>query len=301
MALLEARHLTKTYRDTQAVRDVSFQIEEGHCVALLGPNGAGKTTTLKMLAGLIQPTDGQLLFNGKPAVDIRAEIGYLPQNPGFHEWMSGREFLIYVGQLAGLRPRDAIARTDTMLEQLGLMSAAKRAIRGYSGGMKQRLGICQALIHQPKLLILDEPVSALDPVGRREILKLLADIRKDTTVLYSTHVLHDAEEISDDVLILSAGKLVISGSMAQLRKRHQHVRITLTAETSLESFQGVWLRLNSALRIETEGNQVRLTVTDLTSARNEILQTVITHQIPVVRMEFGSTTLEDLFMEAVFQ
>lgn len=232
MHLLAVEHLTKSYDKTVAVRDVSVSIKQGRCVALIGPNGAGKTTTLKILAGLIRPTEGTIHFHGEANPDLRFSLRYLPQNPGFHDWMTGREFLIYVGQLAGLSQVEAKERSMAIMGRLGLETAANRSIGGYSGGMKQRLGICQALIHRPQLLILDEPVSALDPVGRREILELLADLRGEATVLYSTHVLHDAEEISSN-------------------------------------------------------------------AREQVLETLLKHHIPIQRLEFGQSTLEDLFMEVV--
>lgn len=299
MALLEAENLKKSYGATEAVRGITFSIEPGHCVALLGPNGAGKTTTLKVLAGLINPTSGSIRFDGKTVTDIRPYEGYLPQNPGFHEWMTGQEFLMYVGQLAGLSKTETKERSQATLARLGLESAAKRLIRGYSGGMKQRLGICQAIIHRPRLLILDEPVSALDPVGRREILELLADIRSETTVLYSTHVLHDAEEISDDVMILVAGKIVMAGPLNEVRQRNQHPKIEITAATSLEPFHDALTSLPGVERVDGIGTHVSIVAKDVAKAREEVLQAVVEEHIPVERIEFGQSTLEDLFMEAV--
>lgn len=299
MALLEVENLAKGFHGTAVVHDVSFRVERGHCVALLGPNGAGKTTTLKILAGLIKPDGGSIRFNGENVQDIRPHLGYLPQHPGFHDWMTGSEFLIYVAELAGLGKAQARERSRAVLARLGLDSAAKRPIGGYSGGMKQRLGIGQALIHQPALLILDEPVSALDPVGRREILALLADLRGETTVLYSTHVLHDAEEISDDVLILVEGKMVIAGAVNEVQQRFEHPKIELSAATSLEPYHSLWSRLASVQQLQGKGNHVSIVATDLVKAREDILRIVTEEHIPVQRLEFGKSTLEDLFMEVV--
>lgn len=299
MKLLEVDQLKKSFGSTEAVRGIQFGIDAGRCVALLGPNGAGKTTTLKMLAGLLVPTSGSIHFDGRDVGDIRPYIGYLPQNPGFHEWMTGREFLVYVGRLAGLTKDQARKRSDTVIAQLGLESASGRAIRGYSGGMKQRLGICQALIHQPRLLILDEPVSALDPVGRRDILQLLATLRSETTVLYSTHVLHDAEEISDDVVFLVDGRVVLSGELEEVRKQHQQPKVEVRASVSLEPYHVVLSNLPGVERITGQGGQISIMARDVSQIRMKLMEFFIEEQLPVERMEFGYSTLEDLFMEAV--
>lgn len=299
MPLLDVQDLTKHYGETEAVRGISFQVEHGRCVALLGQNGAGKTTTLKMLAGLISPTSGVIRYDGPEDRDPRAYLGYLPQNPGFHEWMTGLEFLLYVGRLAGIGKAEVRSRSLELLRQLGLAESANRSIGGYSGGMKQRLGLAQALVHRPKLLILDEPVSALDPIGRRDILELLSNIRRETTILYSTHVLHDAEEISDDVLILVDGKMVIAGPLSEVQRRSQRPKMEITAETSLMPFHRLWASLGSVERIEGSGNHVAILVNDMATARKDILRTVMDHNIPVLRMDFGQSSLEDLFMEMV--
>ena len=146
MALLQAKDLAKCFGNTNAVKEISFTIEEGKCVSLLGPNGAGKTTTLKMLSGLLEATSGTILFQGKKNADLRPFIGFLPQYPAFYNWMSGKEFLVFVGQLAKLGRKEAEKRSEELLERVGLGEAKKRRIGGYSGGMKQRLGLAQALI-----------------------------------------------------------------------------------------------------------------------------------------------------------
>ena len=178
MELLKASDLVKRFGNTNAVKGINFHIEEGRCVSLLGPNGAGKTTTLKMLSGLLEPTSGSIDFKGEKAKDLRQFIGYLPQYPAFYNWMSGKEFLVFAGQLAKLNVKEAEKRSEELLERVGLTNAKKRKIGGYSGGMKQRLGLAQALIHRPKLLILDEPVLALDPLGRREVLDMIQRLKR---------------------------------------------------------------------------------------------------------------------------
>ncbi|PQP88652.1 hypothetical protein CPT76_10145, partial [Paenibacillus sp. AR247] len=227
--LLQVRDLSKRFKERKVVKGISFSIAEGCCTALLGPNGAGKTTTISMLTGLLQPSGGsiELLINGSPAADRRPYIGFLPQMPVFYPWMTGAEFLLYAGELAGLTSREAKRMTGEWLEAVGLSGEGKRRIGGYSGGMKQRLGLAQALIHRPKLLILDEPVSALDPKGRKDVLTLLQRIRRETTVLFSTHVLHDAEEICDEILMIHNGNLALQGSLDHVRRTYSEPVIRL--------------------------------------------------------------------------
>jgi len=303
MELLSVSGLTKQYGAHRAVNGLDFQIKTGRCVALLGPNGAGKTTTIRMLAGLLRPTSGKLIWNKElgHVHDIRQIIGYLPQMPVFYPWMSGQEFLQYVGELANLSSKEAKLRTAEVLEQVGLKDAAKRKIGGYSGGMKQRLGLAQALVHRPKLLMLDEPVSALDPIGRREVLDLMHTIRQETTILFSTHVLHDAEEVCDDVLIINKGQIAIQGELNAIRKEYQSPVIRL----QVESFEGdrMWLEglankpyVNEAV---IELHNAWLSTKNTEEARRELMKEIAADQIPVVKFEVEQTTLEDLFMKVV--
>ena len=190
MALVEVTNLTKSFGAINAVKDVSFSIDQGRCTSLLGPNGAGKTTTLNILAGLLRPSAGSIRFDGvKRHTDRRAIIGYVPQQVAFPGWMTGKEYLVMVGELFGMKRRQAKERATDLLGVLGLSDAGGRRIGGYSGGMKQRLGLAQALVRHPKLLILDELVTGLDPVGRREVLEFLKLLKSESTILFSTRVL----------------------------------------------------------------------------------------------------------------
>ncbi|GLO64368.1 ABC transporter ATP-binding protein [Oceanobacillus kimchii] len=299
MELLKASDLVKSFGSKNAVNGINFDIEEGRCVALLGPNGAGKTTTLKMLSGLLEPTSGSIDFKGEKAKDLRQFIGYLPQYPTFFNWMSGKEFLVFAGQLAKLNRKEAEKRSEELLERVGLTNAKKRKIGGYSGGMKQRLGLAQALIHRPKLLILDEPVSALDPLGRREVLDMMREIKEETTILFSTHVLHDAEEISDDILIINAGKIVISGSLGNVMEEYRQPILQI----EFESLATDWLKSIASYsfvsEVNIQGNKASIVLKDMVYGKQALLRDIADRKLPIRKFEISQTTLEDLFMKVV--
>lgn len=299
--ILQVNRLTKKFSETQAVAGISFTIEEGRCTALLGPNGAGKTTTIRMLTGLLQPSEGEMIFDGvQKGHSPRALLGYLPQSPAFYGWMTGREFVVYAGQLCGLSAQEAKRYANELLERVGLATVATRKIAGYSGGMKQRLGLAQALIHRPKLLVMDEPVSALDPVGRREVLELLQELKKETTILFSTHVLHDAEELCDDVIIIRGGEIALQGAISDIRENYRKPVITLYTEQDERSQK--WCKAYAAANVQHVieiQNGLQITVSDMEHARRDLLKQLSVEQISVARLECGHSTLEELFMKVV--
>jgi ABC-2 type transport system ATP-binding protein len=198
---IEARGLTKRYGDVLALDALDLAVPTGSVFGFLGPNGAGKTTTLRLLTGLGRPTAGTAVVAGievgRGGTDLARRIGYLDQDPRFYGWMSGRELLTFVGRAYGLAGATLRSRVDEVLETVGLADAAQRRVGGYSGGMRQRLGVGQALLPRPAVLFLDEPVSALDPEGRRDTLELIGRLRGASTVLMSTHILTDVERICD--------------------------------------------------------------------------------------------------------
>lgn len=291
--------LTKSFGKLTAVNNLSFSIEEGCCVALLGPNGAGKTTTLEMLAGLLEPTGGRITFLGNEQADYRAHIGYLPQQPVFFPWMTALEFLIFMGELSGMSKGAVTKRANELLELVGISEAKGRKIGGFSGGMKQRLGIAQALIHEPKLLILDEPVSALDPVGRREILEMMKMLKESMTILFSTHILHDAEEVCDEVIMINKGELAIAGPLLELRRNHQQDVIMISAEEDLESWSRTLKTWEVVSKIVAAKGTVTIFVKDVPQARNALLAEIAAKNLPINGFTVGQTSLEDLFMKVV--
>jgi ABC-2 type transport system ATP-binding protein len=202
--------LTKHYASVEALTDLNLEVPSGTVFGFLGPNGAGKTTALKVLAGLARATAGDATVAGVPvsaAGEHRRHLGYLAQDPRFYGWMTGRETLRHVARFRGVGA-DREARISTLLERVGIAEAADRRTSTYSGGMRQRLGIAQALVGRPAVILLDEPVSALDPIGRKDVLDLMRELKGETTVFYSTHILDDVQRVSDHVAILDHGRLV---------------------------------------------------------------------------------------------
>src|SRR6202165_2955315 len=226
MAAIEILDLEKTYlvgfwrkRPKLALRPLRLTIEEGEVFGFLGPNGAGKTTTLKLLMGLVFPTAGTARILGMDMHDPRtkSQIGFLPEQPHFYDHLSARELLNYYGQLSGVPAKGRSARVEQMLARVGLIDSAGVQLRKFSKGMLQRVGLAQAILHDPKLVFLDEPMSGLDPMGRREVRDLMEQLKEEgKTVFFSTHILPDAEALCDRVAIIHQGELRGVGAVADL-------------------------------------------------------------------------------------
>ncbi|WP_163971023.1 ABC transporter ATP-binding protein [Oceanobacillus halotolerans] len=303
MEILQVNHLSKHYKTKTAVNNVQFSLPSEKCIALIGPNGAGKTTILRILAGLLKPSEGTVSFQGLDAnADIRPYIGYLPQYPVFHGWMTAREFLMYSGQLAFLSKSETTKRADEVFDQVGITKEARdERINRFSGGMKQRLGIAQAIIHSPKMLILDEPVSSLDPIGRREVLTLMEKLKQEMTILFSTHILGDAEEVSDELLLLHNGDIVESGAMEHLRAKYQTTKIELGFESNLETYQQQLDSFPEVTNSHIDRNLLHVTTTDIAKTRSNILQLAANKNWPLTTFSISRATLEDMFMKVVNQ
>jgi ABC-2 type transport system ATP-binding protein len=226
MAAIEILGLEKTYsigfwRKTlkRALQPLHLRVEEGEIFGFLGPNGAGKTTTLKLLMGLVFPTAGTARILGMDYQDpeVKAQIGFLPEQPYFYDYLTGRELLEYYAQLSGVAAKERSRKVNEMLEQVGLRDAAGVQLRKFSKGMLQRVGIAQAILHDPKVVFLDEPMSGLDPMGRREVRDLMESLKhRGKTVFFSTHILSDAEALCDRVAIIYRGQLRGVGAVADL-------------------------------------------------------------------------------------
>jgi ABC-2 type transport system ATP-binding protein len=224
-AQVRAERLSKTFRvgflarRVRAVEDLSFEVRRGEIFGLLGPNGAGKTTTLKMMMGFVRPSSGSAFVGDARAgtLEARRNLGYLPENPALYEFLRGDEYLIFAGRRTGLSPRDARLQAAALLEKVGLAGRADRPVRRFSKGMVQRLGLAQSLMGDPRTVVLDEPMSGLDPIGRKDVRDLILKLREEgRTVLFSTHILSDVEAICDRVGIMVDGRLTDCGSLADL-------------------------------------------------------------------------------------
>ncbi|MEP7342946.1 MAG: ABC transporter ATP-binding protein [Acidobacteriota bacterium] len=228
MSAIEIENLTQDYatgfwrkRPVRALDALNLRVEAGEVFGLLGPNGAGKTTTFKILMGLIRPTAGEarILGSGVGDVKTRARVGYLPEQPYFYDYLTAREFLLYCGALCDMPRMLAAERADELLGQMSLTDSASKPLRKFSKGMLQRLGIAQALIHDPEVLFLDEPMSGLDPLGRREVRDLIVGLRaQGKTIFFSSHILTDVEAMCDRVAILNRGRLIESGKLSDILK-----------------------------------------------------------------------------------
>jgi ABC-2 type transport system ATP-binding protein len=307
-AAVTTTNLTKRYgAGIVALDHLNLAVPSGSIFGFLGPNGAGKTTTLRLLTGLATATDGTATVAGvrTGATDGRLarNIGYLDQDPRFYGWMRGRELLDMVAQLHGLYGAALRQRVGEVLEIVGLQDAANRRIGGYSGGMRQRLGIGQALINQPRVLFLDEPVSSLDPEGRRDVLEIVSRLRGTATVFMSTHILNDVERVCDRVAILHLGRLVVEGPIDELLDRYAQPIYELVPEPqqpgAIDRLAGVMRGQPWAHDVQTTPDTVRVFVNDPKVAGPAILPLVVSSGVGLVRYERARPSLEDVFLRLV--
>jgi ABC-2 type transport system ATP-binding protein len=299
--------LTKTYGSVQALVELDLSVPYGSIFGFLGRNGAGKTTTMRMLAGLALPTAGHAWVAGLETTSLersaRARFGYLPQDPAFYNWMSGREYLDYVAQLQGLSPPARKRQIASLLALSGLEEAAKRRIGGYSGGMLQRLGIAQALVGDPPVLLLDEPTSALDPAGRSEVLAMIAGLRGQVTVFLSSHILTDIERVCDTVAILHKGRLVLVSEREALLAQYAVDAVDLELEAStldspeLTAFLAALQAQPWVASQRLDGAVLRVMIQDTSWARSALLPLVVEHRLPLLRYEWVRPSLEDICVQ----
>lgn len=299
MDILAIHGLQKRFGDRQVLCGLDLSIPSQSVFGFVGKNGAGKTTTMKAILGLLRTDGGKIEVLGEPVrfgeTTTNRHVGYLPDVPAFYPFLTAREYLALCGELACMDRNAIRTRSDELLTLVGLGKETAR-IGGFSRGMKQRLGIAQALLGRPKLLICDEPTSALDPIGRREILDILLAVREQTTVLFSTHILSDIERICTDVAILEGGRIALRGTVEELRRAHSTHELTLTlrenadAEHLLAHFQTLTRCADGSLRFS--GDE---------AARAALLSHIATHGIDFLSIEHAEPSLEALFMEVIGQ
>ena len=295
--VLEITGLCKHFGSKQVLSGVTLSVPENCVFGFVGRNGAGKTTTMKSVIGLLKPDGGEITVCGERVTYGGAKtnrfIGYLPDVPEFYGYMTAREYLALCGKVAGMKSSEIKERTDELLRLVGL-SEEKHRIKGYSRGMKQRLGIAQALINRPKLLICDEPTSALDPVGRREILDILKDAGKQTSVFFSTHILTDVERICDRVAFLEGGKVALSGNIEEIRRQYADTAVEIQPENPADA----------AILAEQFADGTLCDgcfVLENASQENaeELLKFILENHIAVSRFERKEPDLEKMFMEVI--
>ena len=306
-AAIVCRALTKRYGSVVALDGLDLDVPMGSIFGFLGPNGAGKTTTIRLLASLARATSGDATLAGVAVGDgepnRRGLFGYLDQDPRFHTWMTARELLDLVGRVYRMADADRRTRIDETLETVGLTDASRRPIGTLSGGMRQRLGVAQAILNRPPILLLDEPVSSLDPEGRVDMLEVIRRLGGSSTVLFSTHILTDVERVCDRVAILDRGHLVTTGPMAELLEHYARPVYHLEAE---DGHADAMARLVEALRAapfvtqvtETIG-RLRVAVSDAPDAGRQLLAMVSAHGVALLAFERQRPTLEDVFLQLV--
>lgn len=304
---IQCAGLTKRYGAVTALDDLRLDVPEGAVFGLLGPNGAGKTTLVRLLTGLAHPTAGGASVVGYDiatgGVALRQRISVLEQQPNYYGWMKGRELLEFTGRLFGLRGVELRKRVDETLATTGLTEAAQRTIGGYSGGMRQRLGLAQALMNRPEALFLDEPASSLDPAGRHDILRRIAELRGQATVFMSTHILADVERICDHVAILNHGKLVVSATVAELQERYARptyeIELEPRQDAGAEALETLLRAAPWAEGVTREGDTLRVGARDIRAASYGLAPLCAQAGVAVARLERGRPSLEDIFLRLV--
>ncbi len=297
MDILRIDNLKKRFGDKQVLCGVSLSVPEHSVFGFVGKNGAGKTTAMKAVLGLLRCDGGEILVAGERVTygqtSTNRHIGYLPDVPEFYPFMTAPEYLYLCGDSMGMKRAEIAARSEELLTLVGL-GGEKHRIKGFSRGMKQRLGIASALLSRPKLLICDEPTSALDPIGRKEILDILSSVRDRTTVLFSTHILSDVERICTDAALLNDGVIAMQGTVAELKSRHGTNAFSL--ETTDED---VIERLLEAFPSARRTGKYTLSVVGDDNVLYSLLAFVAEHRIPIAHLERDEPTLESLFVEVV--
>lgn len=300
MEALKIDNLHKSFGKNTIINGLSMSIPENTIFGFLGKNGAGKTTTMKMILGFLKKDEGSIEVFGEEVSFGQSKtnrfIGYLPDVPEFYGYMTAKEYLNLCGAITGLSKNEIKNKSVELLELVGLRDVNKR-ISGYSRGMKQRLGIAQALLNSPKLLICDEPTSALDPLGRKEILDIILKIKDSTTVIFSTHILSDVEAICDHVVVLDKGKNVLEGSIDELKniKRKNTIKIRFKSDKELKAFKS--LDKFSNLVTNEKGDTLYLTDEENHLKDIDILYELYKLNIFPIEIKIEEPTLENIFME----
>lgn len=296
MEMLKITNLHKSFGDKQVLKGLNLTVPENCIFGFIGKNGTGKTTTMKMILGLLKIDEGEITLNQEKVVygetSTNRFIGYLPDVPEFYAFMTAKEYLHFSGQICGMDKKEIEDRTNELLTLVGLEKETHR-IKGFSRGMKQRLGIAQALLNRPKLLICDEPTSALDPIGRKEILDILLKVKEQTTVLFSTHILSDVERICDEVALINDGVIKLEGKLVDIKAKYRKKEYLL----ELENEKSLEILLNDFNKMCLVNSKLVFNEDDY--SLSSILKYLEDNDLSILKLERLEPSLEDLFMEVL--
>lgn len=304
MNVLEINQLNKSFGSNDVLSGLNMKVPENSIFGFVGQNGAGKTTTMKIILGLLKADSGNIMVCGEKVTygdsKTNRHIGYLPDVPEFYGYMKPMEYLLLCGEITGLTKNDTISKGKDLLDLVGLGNE-NRKIRSFSRGMKQRLGIAQALLNEPKLLICDEPTSALDPIGRRQILDILLAVKGKTTVVFSTHILSDVERICDYVAVLHKGKLALYGTLSEIRDQYstKGFNIEFENEKQLENFYNSKELKDHDIELSINGNLLTVTFNDINMDGHFLVHLLYQKKILPLKFEKIEPSLENLFNEVV--
>ncbi len=302
--VIETAGLTKRYRDLVAVNELNLKVEEGEIFGFLGPNGAGKTTTILMLLGLTEPTEGHASVCGfdptRQPLEVKKRVGYLPENPGFYEDLSARENLLYIARLNRISETETNRRIIRLLELVGLGDDGHRPVREFSRGMKQRLGIAEVLVKEPKVVILDEPTLGIDPDGAIRILDLITGLSRERglTVLLSSHLLHQVQQTCHRIGIIVKGKMIVQGEMHQLGSailKDRQWNFLLEVDGKAEGLEGDLRSLSGVAEIERRSGGWFLCCTK--DVRSEVVPLIAKKGLALLQLRSEDPTLEEIYLK----
>ncbi|MBC6367252.1 gliding motility-associated ABC transporter ATP-binding subunit GldA [Algoriphagus sp. AK58] len=296
---LQVSRLTKIYGSQKALDEVSFSASPGRILGFLGPNGAGKSTTMKIITGYLSADSGEVSILGEDALaqpkKVSPKIGYLPEHNPLYLDLYVREFLEFSGGLYGLKSGEIRRRTDELIRKTGLLPEQHKKIGQLSKGYRQRVGLARALIHDPQVVILDEPTTGLDPNQLVDIRNLILEVAENKTLIFSTHIMQEVEAICQDVVIINRGKILAASPLSELKAASSQTELVLETEEAMEL---VWFEGIGAVRFGQKGNrEIILQTEDPSEARKALMQVVAQHQLNLISLNQGKKNLETLFRE----
>jgi ABC-2 type transport system ATP-binding protein len=302
--MIKVANLVKNYRNVEALKAISFEVDKGSVFGFIGRNGAGKTTTMNILTGLIRFNSGKIFIKGKDFLKHKRElvksIGYLPETPAFYNYMNAYQYLNFMRDIIGFDAEKSGKYIKRLIEMVKLTKQAKRRISGYSRGMKQRLALAVAFMNNPEILFLDEPASALDPEGRLEMLELIESLKNDRiTIFISTHILNDAERVCDKICIIDEGKIILTEDLSQLYKTYIQPIFDIEFEEEPGKEVNRLKKLSWIESIKRKGRRVSLYIKDIDHAKKEVLKEISKLKVNISSYQIRKSTLEDIYIRMI--